>query len=674
MSLQTSLREAALRVEEARKNIANVDDTKVAELLAKTVYPDSGKMLREYNYTRFAPFYWMFIFGAISVVLGLVSYFWGIIRRTVAMPETYSIQTTEDVSSESPQERPDYTNSVEELFHSASVFVLFAAVFVTFIGGVLRARISGWAPVTNMYETVVFTAFCAGLFGIWYSLYPLLQPVLQLGWQYTCFPSLKSVFKIFFGRKPEVQRIEHESSGEFAIRQAVADFGLPDTTVSTPHYADETSLETDRQEQMTRRKLFWQTGLMLPRLLLMFAVFYFVVILCNGHDAAENGFFAAAASMFAANDMIDALTIAVSVALIVWYVPHIILTFIPVPVIFLHPRLVASELGILSYTAEVSIKVAAATAKQQRSELGSVFTGEHGTATAAVPADTSGAAWLKLARNNILDRKLFTVIAAAVLVAAGLTAYLNTAQFNPEIRPIAAVLRSNFWLTVHVVTIVLSYAAAFVAWGMSVVALGNIVFGRFQAVGGKVGERASAPAGKDSARASAPVAKDSARAKALPLTSPPLTDSIAVELPPLSALFAPVIEKLLKISLLFLVLGTVLGARWADYSWGRFWSWDPKEVWALITIMFYVIVLHGVIARWYGKIGVIVGALFASIAVIITWYGINYVFKGSMHSYGNGSSDNAVLFLGVFIVANILWGSLAVLRYTAETYGKETPK
>ncbi|GHT09867.1 hypothetical protein FACS1894170_01130 [Planctomycetales bacterium] len=642
MSLRTSLREAASKVEEARTNITDVDDMNVAELLDKTAYPDSLKMSREYNYTRFAPFYWMFIFGAISVIFGLGSYFWGIIRRTVEMPEMYSIQTTANADTASSQERPDYTNSTEEMLHSAAVFMLFAAVFITFIGGVLRARISGWAPVTNMYETVVFTAFCAGLFGIWYSLYPLLQPVFQLGWQYTCFPSLKLVFKTFFGKKPVVQRGKSETDGEFSIRQAAADFGLPGAAVSPPHVSGDS--DTDRQELMNKRKLFWQAGLVLPRFVLMFAVFYFVVVLCNGQDVAENGFFAAAATMFAATDMIDTLTIAASIALIVWYVPHIILAFIPVPFIFLYPRMVASELGILSYKTESSVKpvsVKPASAAQHRGEFDNVFTGEHGIA--AVPTDTSGAAWLKLARNNILDRKLFTVIAAAVLVAAGLAAYLNTAQFNPEIRPIAAVLRSNFWLTVHVVAIVLSYAAAFVAWGMSVVALGNIVFGRFQLVSADAGDTLS-------------------------------TDSITVGLPPLSAMFAPVIEKLLKISLLFLVLGTVLGARWADYSWGRFWSWDPKEVWALITIMFYVIVLHGVVARWYGKIGVMVGALFASIAVIITWYGINFVFKGSMHSYGNGASDNAVLFLGVFIVANILWGSLAILRYTAETYGRETPE
>jgi ABC-type transport system involved in cytochrome c biogenesis permease subunit len=144
-----------------------------------------------------------------------------------------------------------------------------------------------------------------------------------------------------------------------------------------------------------------------------------------------------------------------------------------------------------------------------------------------------------------------------------------------------------------------------------------------------------------------------------------------VSLPAACQQFSPIIERLIKMALLLLIIGTVLGARWADYSWGRFWGWDPKEVWALITILFYVIVFHGKVARYYGTIGITVGALFASIAVIITWYGINFVFKGSVHAYGGGTTSNATLFLGVFIAANILWGALALLRYNTEVYGSE---
>ena len=144
-----------------------------------------------------------------------------------------------------------------------------------------------------------------------------------------------------------------------------------------------------------------------------------------------------------------------------------------------------------------------------------------------------------------------------------------------------------------------------------------------------------------------------------------------IQPPPLNELMAPIIHQLLRWAMLLLILGTVLGARWADYSWGRFWSWDPKEVWALITIMFYAVVLHGRFARFYGDIGVTVGALFGSVAVIFTWYGINFMFKGSVHSYGSGAGGHATVFMVSFIAMNILWGGLALFRYNAVMFGKE---
>jgi hypothetical protein len=77
-------------------------------------------------------------------------------------------------------------------------------------------------------------------------------------------------------------------------------------------------------------------------------------------------------------------------------------------------------------------------------------------------------------------------------------------------------------------------------------------------------------------------------------------------------------------------------------------------------------VLHGRTARFYGKIGVVVGALFSSIAVIMTWYGINFIFKGSVHSYGGGAANAATVFLITFIVINLLWGTAAIVRYKSE--------
>ena len=83
----------------------------------------------------------------------------------------------------------------------------------------------------------------------------------------------------------------------------------------------------------------------------------------------------------------------------------------------------------------------------------------------------------------------------------------------------------------------------------------------------------------------------------------------------------------------FLVTGTFLGAVWADISWGRYWAWDPKEVWALITILVYAFSLHGrslmifrnpVFFHWY--------CILAFLCVIVTYFGVNF-FLGGLHSY-----------------------------------------
>ncbi|MDR2641853.1 MAG: cytochrome c biogenesis protein CcsA [Planctomycetaceae bacterium] len=242
--------------------------------------------------------------------------------------------------------------------------------------------------------------------------------------------------------------------------------------------------------------------------------------------------------------------------------------------------------------------------------------------------DNSGTVWFKSARNKILDRKLFLIAAAAIVFLAGFFAYGNTAQLNPNFKPLTAVLRSNFWLTVHVIAIIVSYAAAFIAWSMSVIALGAVIFGRYE-IKLVRGRR-------------------------------------ELKFPAMFEMFVPTVSRLIRFALLLLAVGTILGARWADYSWGRFWGWDPKEVWALITILFFAIVLHARLAKYYGRIGIVIGALFSSIAVIMTWYGINFVFKGSVHSYGGGATNAATLFLIIFVTINLMWGVAAIVRYKAE--------
>ena len=95
-------------------------------------------------------------------------------------------------------------------------------------------------------------------------------------------------------------------------------------------------------------------------------------------------------------------------------------------------------------------------------------------------------------------------------------------------------------------------------------------------------------------------------------------------------------EMSLTIGLYALVVGTFLGGIWANESWGRYWSWDPKETWAFISVMIYAFVLHmrlvpGLRGRWAFH----VAALFSISTIVMTYFGVNYYLSG-LHSYAAG--------------------------------------
>lgn len=95
--------------------------------------------------------------------------------------------------------------------------------------------------------------------------------------------------------------------------------------------------------------------------------------------------------------------------------------------------------------------------------------------------------------------------------------------------------------------------------------------------------------------------------------------------------------RIIQIGSLFLITGILLGAVWANVSWGRFWGWDPKETWALICWFAYIVLLHGRSAGWLGWRGLAAWSVAIFPVVIMTYYGVNYYLSG-LHSYGAGSA------------------------------------
>jgi len=175
---------------------------------------------------------------------------------------------------------------------------------------------------------------------------------------------------------------------------------------------------------------------------------------------------------------------------------------------------------------------------------------------------------------------------------------------DPTLQPLEPVLRSNFWLTVHVLTITISYSAFFVAF-----VLGDI--GLYYVLRGEI--------------------KWKDRLKAI-----------------VSGIY-----RAFQIGIVLLASGIILGGIWADYSWGRFWGWDPKETWALIALLGYLAVLHGRINGMIRDFGMIVCGVVTFSLVIMAWYGVNYVLGAGLHSYGFGAGG--VEYVSAFIFAHLVY-------------------
>ncbi len=91
---------------------------------------------------------------------------------------------------------------------------------------------------------------------------------------------------------------------------------------------------------------------------------------------------------------------------------------------------------------------------------------------------------------------------------------------------------------------------------------------------------------------------------------------------------------MIAIGFLLLGVGIITGAVWANYAWGTYWSWDPKETWSLITWFVYAAFIHARLTRgWRGKKAAII-SIVGFISVLFTFLGVNYLLSG-LHSYAS---------------------------------------
>ena len=182
-------------------------------------------------------------------------------------------------------------------------------------------------------------------------------------------------------------------------------------------------------------------------------------------------------------------------------------------------------------------------------------------------------------------------LGAVVAPMAFIILAANALFFPDEIRPLVPALQSD-WLLYHVITSFVSYGAFAVSFGISLLYLVKM---KAEKGGLKEG-------------------------------------SILAMFPDLKVL-DEVNYKSIAVGFPLLSLGIITGAAWANYAWGTYWSWDPKETWSLITWFIYAAYLHARLTRgWQGRRAALL-SIVGFLAVVFTYFGVNFLLSG-LHSYG----------------------------------------
>ncbi|BDW93887.1 cytochrome c biogenesis protein [Flagellimonas marinaquae] len=225
--------------------------------------------------------------------------------------------------------------------------------------------------------------------------------------------------------------------------------------------------------------------------------------------------------------------------------------------------------------------------------------------------------WATMGIGLALGRKSELTIAASAFVTSMLLWIAHQSWVDPAIGNLVPVLDS-YWLMIHVAVIVGSYGPLTVGMILGVVALLLIIL------------------------------TTEKNKKRMDLNIKELT----------------VINELaLTAGLVMLTIGNFLGGQWANESWGRYWGWDPKETWALISIMVYAFVLHmrlvpGLRGKWIYNFASIVA--FASI--MMTYFGVNFYLVG-LHSYASGDQVITPSFVWYTVLGVFILGGISFWRY-----------
>ena len=226
--------------------------------------------------------------------------------------------------------------------------------------------------------------------------------------------------------------------------------------------------------------------------------------------------------------------------------------------------------------------------------------------------------WATMGMGLMFIRKSDMTVAAAAFVTSMLLMIANWSWVDPSIANLVPVLDS-YWLMIHVAVIVGSYGPLTVGMILGFVSLLLII-----------------------------------------LTNKKNKARMEISLKELTVIN----ELALTVGLIMLTIGNFLGGQWANESWGRYWGWDPKETWALISIMVYAFVIHtrlvpGLRGKWtFSFLSVI-----AFGSIMMTYFGVNYYLVG-LHSYGqSGAAAITPDYIWYIAIGALVLGGVSYWRY-----------
>ncbi|MBS9768458.1 MAG: cytochrome c biogenesis protein CcsA [Flavobacteriaceae bacterium] len=226
-------------------------------------------------------------------------------------------------------------------------------------------------------------------------------------------------------------------------------------------------------------------------------------------------------------------------------------------------------------------------------------------------------AWATMLFGLFFGRKSQLTIAATAFVVSMALMFAHLNWLDPAIGNLVPVLNS-YWLMIHVSIIVASYGPFTLSMILGLIALFIMAFTT-----------------KNNQKKLLPILKE----------------------------ITIINEMSMTVGLALLTIGNFLGAQWANESWGRYWGWDPKETWALISIMVYAFVIHArLIKAFNNRWALNVLSVFAYASILMTYLGVNHLLSG-LHSYAKGESASIPMQIWIWLGISIVLTIFAFIKY-----------